>query len=156
MKLDVKKLSREELENLLVALTFDESFTWYKMDRPNFNYSYQSEEEPIKSTHVWNFEKTLEVGKELTKILEYMDQWSLTEQNFYCKTIAEAIGASINHTAYLLRLLVAKGVIKRYTRDKIITVPTYEIKWVNGTYRRLDGTKEIVAKRAYYRLAEED
>ena len=149
MKLDVKKLSREELENLLVALTFDKSFYWYS----NENAKWRNPNRTRNSTHAVNFNRTLKLGEELTKILEFMSQHP--DKNFYCKHLAEHLDTTIGHTSYLLKLLVTKGVVKRFTKTEVVTINTYRYKLINGISHRLNGTEEILVDRAYFRLAEE-
>ena len=148
MRLDVKKLSREELENLLVALTFDKSFSTYK----KLNWSYLSTaERPEPTCDAINVKHAIRNGENIQKILAIFEENPTKE--FRCKDLGEMIDRDYQSITPIIKRLYAKGLLERIVKEEIGMIPY--CTWDNKNKRRVDLLRQAVVKVTYYKLAEE-
>lgn len=146
MKLDVKKLTREELENLLVALTFDKSFDMYS--KPTWGgLSYP--DRPHTVNDVFNVADTIRNGEKIQKILAIFEKNPTKE--FRCKDFREMFNGKYQMVTPIIKRLYAKGLLERIVKEEIATIPYYE--WDHKRQKSIKLMKETLVNVAYYKLA---
>lgn len=147
MKLDVKKLSREELENLLVALTFDKSFDMYS--KPTWGgLSYP--DRPHTVNDVFNVADAIRNGEKIQKILAIFEKNPTKE--FRCKDFGEMFNGKYQMVTPIIKRLYVKGLLERIVKEEIATIPYYE--WDNNLHMEITLTKQAIVNVTYYKLAE--
>lgn len=147
MKLDVKKLTREELENLLVALTFDKSFDMYS--KPTWGVlSYP--DRPHTVNDVFNVADAIRNGEKIQKILAIFEKNPTKE--FRCKDFGKMFNGKYQMVTPIIKRLYAKGLLERIVKEEIATIPYYE--WDYKRHKGIKLMKETLVEVAYYKLAE--
>lgn len=148
MKLDVKKLTREELENLLVALTFDKSFDTYSRQSSWSGLTYP--DRPHTANDVFNVKDAIRNGERIQKILAIFEK-NPTEE-FRCKDLGKMINRDYRNVTPIIKRLYAKGLLKRIVKEEIAMIPYYE--WDYKRHKDIKLMKEALVEVAYYKLAE--
>lgn len=148
MKLDVKKLTREELENLLVALTFDKTFDTYSKKQKC--WCHTCPDNPHTADDVFNIKKVIQNGKRIQEILAIFEENPTKE--FRCKDLGAIIGKEYHEITPIIKRLYAKGLLERIVKKEIATIPYYV--WDNNLHIEITLTKQAIVNVVYYKLAE--
>ena len=148
MKLDVKKLSREELENLLVALTFDKIFDTYSKKQKC--WCHTCPDNPRIANDVCNVKEIIRNGERIQKILAIFEENPTKE--FRCKDLGEMVNREHQMITPIIKRLYAKGLLERIVKEEIATIPYYV--WNDKLNMEITLTKQAIVNVAYYKLAE--
>lgn len=150
MKLDVKKLTREELENLLVALTFDKTFDTYSKKQKC--WCHTCPDDPYTANDVVNVKKIIRNGERIQKILAIFEENPTKE--FRCKDLGAMIGREWEYQMItpIIKRLYAKGLLERIVKEEIATIPYYV--WDDKLNMEVTLTKQAIVNVVYYKLAE--